>query len=142
MNKVQTKDNLTKRDLPKLTRKQAAFVKHLIEHPKDSATKAAVASYNLSNTNVAGVVAAENLRKPSIISHLESHSELVENTMLNTVRDYQNSDKLGERTLAVDTSKYIHDKIHGKAIQRSEIRTEGVSLSIDLTSALQASEDK
>jgi phage terminase small subunit len=139
MNKT---NNLTKKELPKLTRKQAAFVKYIIEHPKESATKAAVASYDLSNNNVAKSVASENLTKPAIISHLESHSELVENTLLNTVRDYANSDKLGYRALAVDTSKYIHDKIHGKAIQRSEVTTRGVTLSIDLTSSLQGTEQE
>lgn len=119
-----------------LTRKQKAFVKHLIDNPKSSATEAAVIAYDVKDRIVAKSVAAENLAKPAIVTELAKYNGLMESTLINTVNDYKESDKLGERTLAVDVAKYIHDKVHGKATQRTEVRTEGVTLTIDLTSAL------
>lgn len=120
-----------------LTRKQQAFVKHLIEHPKQSATKAVLATYDVNNALTAKSIATENLSKPAIVSELAKYNNLIENTLINTINDYSNSSKLGERTLAVETSKYIHDKIHGKATQRTEVTTQGITLNIDLTSSLE-----
>ena len=119
----------------KLTPKEQAFVRHIVENPKSSATQAALTSYN-ANYQTARQIASENLTKPHIISELSKYNNLVENTLINTVNDFQQSEKIAERSLAVDTAKYIHDKIHGKATQRTEVRTEGVTLTIDLTSSL------
>ncbi len=120
-----------------LTTKQKIFVKHIIDNPKQSATKAALAAYNITEAgSTARTIAAQNLAKPSIVSALAAHNQLIENTLINTVNDYKESEKIPERSLAVDTAKYIHDKIHGKATQRVEQTTTGVTLTIDLTSAL------
>ena len=120
-----------------LTYKQKIFVKHIIDNPKESATKAALKAYNISpEGSTARTIAAQNLAKPSIVSALANHNQTIENTLINTVNDYSNSDKLGERSLAVDTAKYIHDKIHGRATQKIEQHTTGVTLNLDLTSSL------
>lgn len=116
-----------------LTRKQSAFVKHLIENPKDSATKAVLATYNIANPRTASAVASENLTKPSIVSELAKYNNLVENTIINTVNEYANSDDIKQRTLAVDTAKYVHDKIHGRATQKVESNSTHLSLQIDLS---------
>jgi hypothetical protein len=120
-----------------LTRKQQAFVRHLIENPKSSATEAVVQSYDVTDRLTAKSIATENLSKPAIISELAKYNNLVENTLINTIQDYSNSDKLGERSLAVETSKYIHDKIHGKATQRIEQRSEKLIINLDLTGTLE-----
>ena len=119
--------------IPKLTRKQEAFVRHLVENPKDSATEAVIQTYNIIDRNVAGVVASENLRKPSVVSELSKYNNLVENTLINTINEYSDSDKLGYRSLAVDTAKYIHDKVHGKATQKIESTSHVITIGIDLT---------
>ena len=119
---------------PKLTKKQQIFVNHIIENPKASATEAAAQAYNLKNRNVARAVASENLTKPSIVTALAAHNELIENTLINTVNDFKDSNKINERALAVDTSKYIHDKIHGKATQRVETTSVSLTFGMDLTS--------
>ena len=46
------------KELPKLTRKQEAFVKELITNPKQSATKAAEKTYNVNSNAVARAVAS------------------------------------------------------------------------------------
>lgn len=102
-----------------LTRKQEAFVTELITKPKQSATKAVMNTYNVANAKTASVIATENLAKPNIISRLGDANNMIEQVLMDTVGEYGNSDKIQERSLAVDTSKWIHDKIHGKAMQKS-----------------------
>ena len=102
-----------------LTRKQEAFVTELIKNPKMSATEAVKRTYNATTNHSAEVIASENLRKPEIISRLGDANNMIEQVLMDTVGEYGNSDKIQERSLAVDTSKWIHDKIHGKAVQKS-----------------------
>jgi phage terminase small subunit len=125
-------DEILKPKLPKLTRKQRAFVNELKKNPKQSATKAVQKTYDVSNYNTARAIASENLAKPAIISHLNNYNELIESTITNAITEYSTSSDIKERTLAVDTSKWVHDKLHGKAIQR----TENTNLNINIQDAL------
>ena len=122
--------------LPKLTRKQNAFVGELKNNPKQSATKAVLKTYGKPDKPLsyatAGAIATENLKKPKIISHLSNYNDIVENTITNTIIEYQNSPDIKERTLSVDTAKYVHDKIHGKATQK----TENTSITISIEAML------
>ena len=115
-----------------LTKKQKILVKHIIDNPKSSATEAAAQAYNVINRHTAEQIAYENLRKPEIVTKLAAHNELIENTLLNTVNDYKESEKIPERSLAVDISKYVHDKIHGRATQRVEQHSTTVNLNLSL----------
>lgn len=122
-----------------LTRKQREFVKELVTNPKATKVSAYKKAYNVAPTTKIESVYREAIatsQKPQVISALTNYNELVENTLTNTVKHFADSDKVAERSLAVDTAKYIHDKIHGKATQRIEQQTTGVTLTIDLTSAL------
>lgn len=116
-----------------LTRKQAAFVKHLLDNPKDSATEAAEQSYNLKNRQTAGQVAHENLRKPEIISELAKHNTMIESALINTVAEWKEHEKPRQREIAMDSAKYIHDKIHGKATQKVEQTVNTVNLTLSLS---------
>lgn len=107
------------KSLPKLTRKQALFVKELKENPKQSATQAALKAYDNTSYMTAAQIASENLKKPQIISHLADYNDMVENTLSNAIYKFKNSDDVKELTLAVDTAKYVHDKIHGKAVTKN-----------------------
>lgn len=116
-----------------LTRKQAAFVKHLIDNPKDSATEAAAQTYNVrSKRHTAETIASENLRKPEIVSELAKHNNMIESALINTVAEWKEHEKPRQREIAMDNAKYIHDKIHGKATQKTENVTTTVNLSLSL----------
>lgn len=119
-----------------LTRKQQAFVEHLVNHPKESATQAAKHAYKTATNHTAEQIAYENMRKPEIVTELAKYNNLVENTLVNTVNDWGREENTRKREIAVDTAKYIHDKVNGKATQRTEVKTQGVTLNIDLTSAI------
>ncbi len=132
----QNKTTKTSKQIKPLTRKQQAFVNTLLNNPKLSATQAVKQTYNVNNDNTASSIASENLRKPEIISKLQNYNELVENTLITDVIQYNNSDDINQRKLANDTARYIHDKINGKARQITEVTSTGVTLNIDLTTSI------
>lgn len=115
------------KQLPKLTRKQANFVKELLRDPKQSVSEVVKKTYNVSNNNVAAVMGNENLSKPNILMHLQNHSAEAEVRVLEMMK--QDEDK----RLAFDASRDILDRVHGKATQRVETQSTSVNISIDLT---------
>lgn len=117
-----------------LTRKQQIFVNHILENPSSSATQAAKVAYPNATYGTQRMIATENLTKPNIVMALSKANDLVENTLINTVQQWQNEDNTRKREIAVDTAKYIHDKIHGKAKQSMDIQSTSVNLNIDLSS--------
>lgn len=135
----------------KLTRKQAAFVQYALEHPKESFTEAAAQSYNIKGTrHTAEVIASENLRKPEIMAILNNHDAAAQNTLAEGLKAEKNvyrfnSELKGYELVGVEkdhqsrlkAADSILDRIHGKATQRIESHSTGVTLSVDLTQALQ-----
>lgn len=117
------------KQLPKLTRKQKAFVDTLIAEPKLSALQVAKKTYNATTQSSAGSIAVENLQKPAILAHLVANSERAEQVVISLLDAEKDEVKLA-------ASKDILDRVHGKATQRIEQTTTGVTLTIDLTSAL------
>lgn len=138
----------TKANRP-LTKKQQAFVDYIVANPKASHADAARHAYNIGGKHgliqkdvyTASEIARENLQKPAIISELAKYNNLVESTLLNTVNDWGRSEKLGERALAVDTSKFIHDKLHGRAKQSVELQSTSVNINIDLAATVVGEDD-
>lgn len=112
----------------KLTRKQKAFADHLLANPKDSATKAIQEAYNVANRQTAAVMANENLNKPNVMLYLDAHIDKAKNRIVSLI----DSDK---EDIALRASDSILDRSLGKAIQRSEVTTQGVSITIDLSQA-------
>jgi hypothetical protein len=111
----------------KLTRKQTLFVKELKKDPKITPTEAARRAYNASDTT-ARTIGYLNMHNDKILTHLNEFNTLVENTITNTISDFANSTDVKERSLAVETAKWTHDKIHGKAVQRSESTNLNISI--------------
>lgn len=130
--KLTTKSNA---QLQPLTRKQQAFVNHLIENPKASATEAVRQSYKPTTENAARAIASENLTKPNIVMALSKANSRVEQVLMNTVDQWGDHEKPRQREIAIDTAKYIHDKIHGKAKQQLDIQSTSVKINIDMSVA-------
>lgn len=108
-----------KKGVRKLTDKQRAYVKLRIENPKMSKTKAVMQVYDTDKATNAGALANKLDKNEAVQSALIAHSQLAEQTIVKSIIDYSDSDKQWQRTLAVETSKWVHDKIHGKAIQQN-----------------------
>ena len=126
--KQQTKQSAKLRPL---TKKEKAFADHLINNPKESGTEAAMQTYNARNRKTASVIATENLAKPSVKTYLAKHNDRVEQVLFNTVDQWGEHEKPRQREIAMDTAKYIHDKIHGKATQKVETTGVHISMQID-----------
>lgn len=112
--------------LPKLTRKQAKFVEVLVSNPKASATEAAVQAYNVKSRLVGRTIAGENMTKPNILQHLVANSERAEQKIVDLMEAEKDEVKLA-------AAKDILDRVHGKATQKIEQSSTGVTLNIDLT---------
>lgn len=120
---------INNKQLPKLTRKQQAFVNELIANPKQSVTQATLKTYNVKDANVARAVGSENLAKPSIMQHLVANSVRAEEKIVELL-------EAEKQEVQIQAAKDILDRVHGKATQKIEQTTTGVTLTIDLTSAL------
>lgn len=122
-----------------LTRKQAAFVRHIIENPKQSATEAAQQVYMVKNRNVAKAMAGENFTKPNILNELSKYSRNAEFVITEVLEQSRkkmyehNKEAVSWAVNARQTADSLLDRLHGKATQRTEIEQRSVSLTIDLT---------
>lgn len=118
------------------TRKEKAFVKHLIENPKSTITEAYTSAYNVKPTTKQASIhsqASATLHKPTVISELSKYSNLVENTIINTVNEWGNEENTRRREIAINSAMYVHDKIFGKAKQSIQTESKVVSININLT---------
>lgn len=125
-----------------MTGKQKAMITERLKDPKASNAEIIKrAGYKVNGVQSASQIYLENLKKPEIASRLEPIVDEMEDTLITDVRKFRDSEKLGERQLANDTARWIHDKVRGKATQKIEQTTTGVTLTIDLTSALSDTEN-
>lgn len=133
------KKKLTKRPL---TRKQKAFADIILANPTITAKAAAKQVFNVRSDRIAEVVGSEYQRKPEIMQYMADHAREAEEGILE-IAGYskemgQTFSKEGASYAAVAVTAYkdVLDRVHGKPTQRIEQSTTGVTLSIDLTSAL------
>jgi hypothetical protein len=121
-----------------LTKKENNFVKYLVEHPKDSNTSAAVASYDTKNRLVAATIAKEVLQRPRVIAELAKYSSTAESNLIklaNVSTDYAmdgGKDGASYASVAEKVNNSILDRLHGKATIKTENATIAVTLNIDL----------
>jgi phage terminase small subunit len=88
---------------PKLTKKQADFVRGLAEGKTN--TKAALDSYDTDSEKVASVIAAENLGKPSIQEAIELARvklNITPERVLKPIDDALNDDDVKTRLMGTD----------------------------------------
>ena len=115
----------TTKGRPYLTRKQKAFADTLLNNPKMSATKAALATYGTDKDYVAKNIASENLTKPNIQLYLDEHINKAKNRIVTLI----DSEK---EEIALRASDSVLDRSLGKATQRTENTTEVVQLNLTL----------
>lgn len=115
-----------------LTPKQKKFIKHYQQ--TGNATKAVkLAGYQTKNDNVAAVQGYDNLRNPMIINSLENNVQLFESAIVQTVKDWKDSENTRRREIAMQQAQYGHDKITGKATQRIETKNTTIEVKLDLS---------
>lgn len=102
-----------------LTPKQREFVRRMTSGEKITPTRAVMETYNVVKPTTAGAMSKELQNNPKIQMALAAHSSLAEETIVSAIMDYKDSDKQWQRTLAVESSKWVHDKLFGKAVQQN-----------------------
>lgn len=114
----------------KLTRKQKAFADMIISQPKTSATEIVRQTYNVSDTNTAKSIASENLTKPNIVAYIDEHVTKARDKIVSLL-------EAEKEEIQLRSAQDILDRTLGKATQRTEVRTEKLSINIDLTGTLE-----
>lgn len=124
----------------KLTRKQQAFIAELVNNPKQSATSAAAAVYNVKARHTAEVIASENLSKPEIMAELAKYSNTAEVTLVKVMNHSTEQMYKTEKSRSVDwgnlsrqTATDILNRVHGMPTSKTEVTSTAVTLNIDLT---------
>lgn len=116
---INKKNLKPKRGVTPLTAKQREFVRLMTNGEKMTPTRAVMQSYNVEKPTTAGAMWKQLERNPKIQMALAAHSNLAEETIVSAILDYKDSDKQWQRTLAVESSKWVHDKVFGKAVQQN-----------------------
>ncbi len=111
--------------------KTKAFVDELLAHPKLSQTEAYIRTHNTSNRKSAGVSASKLLAKPSVQIYMQVHTDKARQRIVSLV------DNAKKEEIQLRASQDILDRTYGRPTQRAEVVASGVTLNIDLTSALE-----
>jgi phage terminase small subunit len=117
----------------KLTKKQKAFADNLIKGNGNKTQAVVDAGYEVKDRLVARNIAVENMANHGIQTYLAKHSDTVENSIISTINRYKDSSELDEVREAMTNARWVHDKVHGKAVQKTEVSTKSVSILIDLS---------
>lgn len=127
----------------KISRKDKKMVELYLSDPKITKTQAYKMTHNFGEDTKQSSLhtqASDAFRKPEVKTMLAKYSGLVEDTLINTIDDWGRHDKPRQREIAIDTAKFVHDKIHGKATQRVEQTTTSLEISLDLSQDFEAEE--
>lgn len=120
--------------MSRLKPKSIATLDEIIANPKQSNTDAYIKTHPTVNRNSARATVAELLAKPSAQIYLQKHVSLAKEKIVSLTRD-------GKDEVAIRAAQDILDREYGKAKQSVEMHTTGVTLTIDLTSALTGVEE-
>lgn len=111
--------------------KTKAFADELLANPKISQTEAYIKTHQTTNRKSASVSASKLLAKPNVLIYLEEHTNMARNRIVSLVDD------ASKEEIQLRASQDILDRTYGKPTQRAEVVATGITLNIDLTSALE-----
>ena len=124
-----------------LTKKQRAFADHIINNPKDSATKAVEQTYAPTTKSAATSIAHENLTKPDIMAYLAEHDVAAQNIIVEVMSNSSIlKDEPAHARLALDSAKEVLNRVHGLPVARHQIQSTTVNLNLDLTTITEQTE--
>lgn len=107
--------------------KTKAFINELMVNPKISNTEAYMRTHQTTNRKSASVSASKLLAKPSVSIYLQEHVNSARKRIVELV------DVAGKEEIQLRASQDILDRSYGKAIQSHEVRSEKISINIDLS---------
>jgi len=111
--------------------KTKAFADELLAHPKLSNTEAYIRTHRTTNRRSASVSAARLLATPSVSIYMNKHINMARQRVVDLVEN------AGKEDVQLRAAQDILDRSYGKATQRAEVAATGITLNLDLTSALE-----
>lgn len=119
----------------KLTRRMKALADLLIDKPELSNTEAYMRTYKNKSRAGAKVNASHALSNPNMLAYMEAADRGAQEKIVSLSRQGK------DNRLAFDASRDILDRLHGKATQRIDKQSTGVTVNIDLSGGSQAGAD-
>lgn len=111
--------------------KTKAFADTLLANPKLSNTEAYMRTHKTTNRRSASVSASKLLATPSVSIYLAKHVDAAR------MRIVQLVDGAGKEEIQLRAAQDVLDRSYGKATQRTEGVATGITLNIDLSTALE-----
>lgn len=103
-----------------MTTKQDNFVKVRIAKPKATRIEVVTeAGYKVNGIQSASQLYNENMKKPEIQTALAKYNTTIESVLVKNLTEFSDSEDQWKRSMSNDNAKWLHDKIHGKAVQQS-----------------------
>lgn len=134
MKTVLHRSKIDNRSGAKLTPKRKAFIQAKIDNPTISNQDAVIrAGYNVSSKVSASNIGNDLMQQPVVQMALAQHNELLESSIIGTVRDWKDSDTPRKREIALTAAMFAYDHVHGKSTTRIESHVESFNVTIDLT---------
>lgn len=122
-----------------LTPRMLEFVRQFVANGKNG-VQAALAAYPNQTYGSAEQTVNRLLGDRRILERIAEIDVEIEDTLLDVMREarkeYKNTKSVPQGALAADQARYLHDKRHGKATQRTESANVSVSIEMDLSSAV------
>jgi hypothetical protein len=119
--------------MPGLKQNSKKVLDIIAAQPKQNATQAYKEVHPDANQNTAMSNAYRLMQKPSAQIYLEEHINKAKRKVVELI----DSEK---EQIALQASESVLDRALGKATQRTEVTSTGITLNIDLTSALNVEE--
>lgn len=104
-----------------------AFVDTLLSNPKMSQTEAYIRTHKTTSRKSASVSASQLLAKPSVAIYLAEHVDKARNKVVDLVDNATKDD------VKLRAAQDILDRSYGKAVQKEENISKGISFTIDLS---------
>jgi len=111
--------------------KTKAFVDELLADPKLSQTEAYIRTHSTTSRKSAGVSASKLLATPSVLIYMQEHTDRARQRIVSLV------DSAKKEEIQLRASQDILDRTFGKPTQHAEVVARGITLNIDLSSALE-----
>lgn len=121
-----------------MLKKNSKKVLDIIASQKErNATKAYLQVHPNATAKTAQSNVSQLLAKPEATIYLKEHTREASETLIDVMRNARTqTDNANFQRLAKDTADSIIDRVDGKATQKIEQTTTGITLNIDLTSSL------
>lgn len=119
----------------KLTRRMKALADLAIDRPELSNTEIYKRTYGVKSREVAKTLASRAFANANVLAYMEAADRGAQEKIVSLSRQGK------DNRLAFDASRDILDRLHGKATQRIDKQSTGVTVNIDLSGGTQAGAD-